>query len=84
MYAVFDSLQDDVDRQIAELLEEGMIEESESPYAAPIVCVKKRNGESRLACDYKSINLMMVDNAYGMADLTEFIERAAKAKYAYW
>ena len=69
-----------------------MIEESDSPYVAPIVCVKKRNGEIRLTCDYRSINLMTVDNAYGMADLMELIERAAKAKYvstidlasAYW
>ena len=37
MYAVPDNLQDEVDRQIAELLEQGMIEESDSPYAAPIV-----------------------------------------------
>ena len=57
-----------------------MIEESVSPYAAPIVCVKKRNVEIRLICDYRSINLMTVDNAYGMANLTELIERAAKAK----
>ena len=69
-----------------------MIEESDSPYAAPIMCVKKRNGEIRLTCDYSPMNLMTVDNAYGMADLTELIERAAKAKYvstidltsAYW
>ena len=54
--------------------------------------MKKRNGEIRLTCDYRSINLMTVNNAYGMADLTELIERAAKAKYvstsnlvsAYW
>ena len=54
--------------------------------------MKKRNGDIRLTCDYRSINLMTVDNAYGMADLTELIERAAKAKYvstiglasAYW
>ena len=58
-----------------------MIEELDSPYAAPIVCVKKRNWEIRLTCDYRSINLMTVDNAYGMADLTELIERAVKAKY---
>ena len=44
MYAIPDRLQDEVDRQIAELLEQGMIEESDSPYFAPIVCVKKRNG----------------------------------------
>ena len=92
MYATPDSLQNEVDRQIAELLEQGMIEESDSPYAAAIACVKKRNGEIKLACDYRPINLMTVDNAYGMADLPELIERAAKAKYmstidlasAYW
>ena len=92
MYATPDSLQNEVDRQIAELLEQGMIEESDSPYAAQIVFVKKRNGKIRLTCDYKTINLMTVDNAYGMADRTELIERAAKAKYvstidmasAYW
>ena len=39
MYAIPDSLQNEVDRQIAELLEQGIIEESDSPYAAPIVCV---------------------------------------------
>ena len=47
MYAIPDSLQDEIDRQIAELLEQGMTEESYSPYAAPIVCVKKRNKEIR-------------------------------------
>ena len=81
MYAIPDSLQNEVDRQIPELLGQGMIEESDSPYAAPIVCVKKRIGEIRLTCDYMLINLITVDNAYGMADLTELIEKAAKAKY---
>ena len=92
MYAGPDSLQDEIDRKISELLEQGMIEESDSPYAAPIVYVKKRKGEIRLTCDYRAINLMTVDNASGMAGLTELIERAAKAKYvstidlasAYW
>ena len=92
MYAIPDNLQNEVDGQIAELLEQGMIEESDSPYAAPIVCVKKRNGKNRLTCDYSSINLMTVDNAYGMADLTELIEISVKTKYvstidlasAYW
>ena len=51
MYATRDSMQNEVDRQIADLLEQGMIEESDSPYASPIVFVKKRNGEIRLTCD---------------------------------
>ena len=58
-----------------------MVEESEGPYAAPIVCVKKWNGEIKLTCGYRSINLMTVDNVYGMTDLTELIDKAAKADY---
>ena len=80
LYAIPHNLQDEVDGQIAELLEQGMIQESDSPYAALIVFVKKWNGEIRLAYNYRSVNLMTVDNAYGIADLTELIERAAKAK----
>ena len=57
-----------------------MIEESDSPYAASIVC-EETEWWIRLTCDCRSINLMTLDNAYEMADLTELIERAAKAKY---
>ena len=71
MCSVPDNLQDEVDRQIEELL---MTEESVSPYAASIACVKKRSGEIRLTCDYWSINLLTIDNDYGMADVTELIE----------
>ena len=38
MHALPDRLKDKVDSQIAELLEQGMVDESNSPYAAPIVC----------------------------------------------
>ena len=47
MYATTDSLQNEVDRQIADLLEQEMTDESDSPYASPIVCVW-RNGKGRL------------------------------------
>ena len=50
-----------------------MIEESESPCAASIACVNKLNGEIRLTFDYWSINLLTIENAYGMADVTELI-----------
>ena len=48
MYAIPDSLQNEVDGQIAELLEQGMIEESDSACAAPIsdsVCEETEWGD---------------------------------------
>ena len=63
VYSIPECVQNEVDGQIAELLEQGIIEELDSPYAAPIENVKKRNGKIRLTCDYMSINVMTVDNA---------------------
>ena len=43
----------DVNRQIRELLDMGLIRPSVSPMASPIVCVAKKSGGVRIACDYR-------------------------------
>ena len=42
LYHIPDKLKAEVDRQVAELLSEGKIRRSKSPYAHPIVCVSKQ------------------------------------------
>lgn len=41
---------------IADFLEQGIIRQSSSEYAAPIVLVKKKSGDTKMCCDYRSIN----------------------------
>ena len=57
-YRVPDAFKPEVDRQIHYLLDKGLIRPSNSPMAIPIVCVAKRNGGVRIACD---LNLCTVD-----------------------
>ncbi|KAJ9513664.1 hypothetical protein QJQ45_015424, partial [Haematococcus lacustris] len=43
-------------KQVQDLLAKGMIEPSSSPFAAPILFVKKKSGELRMCLDYRQLN----------------------------
>ena len=81
LYPVPFALRDEVDRQITELLAAGIIEPSNSPYIHPIVCVKKKTGDIRIAVDYKAINSITVTDAMPMMRMNELLFEVGKAKY---
>jgi hypothetical protein len=65
-YRIPDKLKSEVDKQIDELLKAGKIRPSNSPYAHPIVCVAKANGEVRMCTDLRYINSGTINDAYPM------------------
>ncbi|XP_038153818.1 uncharacterized protein LOC119791667 isoform X1 [Cyprinodon tularosa] len=60
-----------VRKHLRELLDAGVIRESESPFSSPIVVVKKKNGDIRLCIDYRKLNLQTVKDAYALPNLEE-------------
>lgn len=62
---------DAVRRHLQSLLEAGIIRESQSPYASPIVVVKKKNGDVTLCVDYRRLNMQTVKDAYALPNLEE-------------
>ena len=54
----------EVDKLIKDMLAEGIIEESSSPWMAPAVYTKKKSGEIQLCVDYRALNKNMVKDAY--------------------
>lgn len=47
---------DAVKKHLQELLDSGVIRESESPFASPIVVVRKKDGSVRLCIDFRKLN----------------------------
>jgi len=43
-------------RMINDLKEANVIEESNSPFASPVIFVRKKNGDIRMYIDYRGIN----------------------------
>ena len=47
---------DELQRQLEGLLRQGFIQQSKSPYGAPVLFVKKADGSLRLVCDWRQLN----------------------------
>jgi hypothetical protein len=52
--------------QLKELLDLGLIRPSVSPWGAPVIFVKKKDGSLRLCIDYRDLNRATMKNRYQM------------------
>ena len=69
-----------VEEQIRNLLEQGMIEESTSYWASPIVPVLKPNGSIRVCIDYRRLNAVTNKLEYYMPMLKDVLEKVGACK----
>jgi hypothetical protein len=63
------------------LLREGVIRESNSPYASPIVLVKKKTGDLRLCIDFRTLNKQVVKDRYPLPFIDDQIDKLRGKKY---
>jgi hypothetical protein len=73
---------EEVQKQIDAWLQQGVIRKSSSPFAFPLVIVK-RNGKIRVCCDFRVLNDMTEPYPYAMPDLHDVLDRLAGKQY-YW
>lgn len=63
-YQLPHAYRDEVQQELKEMEETGIIERSSSDWAAPIVLVKKKDGSLRMCVDYRCLNTIMQADAY--------------------
>ncbi|WVZ64364.1 hypothetical protein U9M48_013891 [Paspalum notatum var. saurae] len=71
----------EIEQQAAKLLQNKMITESTSPFASPVLLVKKKSGEWRLCVDYRRLNAHTVKNKFPMPIIEELFEELAGATW---
>lgn len=70
-----------VTKEVQRLLKENIIRPSTSPYAAPIVLVPKKNGETRMCVDYRRLNEITLAMKFPLANVRDCLDRLSGSRY---
>ncbi|CAG9123135.1 unnamed protein product [Plutella xylostella] len=66
---------------IRDLLDKGIIRESQSPYSSPILLVKKKDGADRMCVDFRALNKITVKDRYPLPLIDDHIDRLGSCKF---
>ena len=68
-------------KQLQELIEKKVIRPSVSPWGAPILFVKKKDGSMRLCIDYRELNKLTIKNKYPLPRIDDLFDQLKGAKF---
>ena len=61
--------------QLEDLLDKGFVRPSVSPWGAPVLFVKKKDGSMRLCIDYRELNAVTVKNKYPLPRIDDLFDQ---------
>ena len=73
--------QEEFDKEIASMLEKGGIEPGQSPWASPVVLVRKKDGSLRICIDYRKLNQVTQFDAHPLPRVDETLEAVDGSKF---
>ncbi|KAI4905005.1 hypothetical protein NFI96_003630 [Prochilodus magdalenae] len=69
------------EQKIREMADAGVIEPSNSPWAAPVVLVRKKNGDWRFCVDYRRLNAVTKTDSYPLPRIDDTLDRLAGSQW---
>ena len=72
---------EEAQQAVADMLNQGVIEPSTSPWASPVVLVKKRSGGTRFCVDYRKLNEVTRKDSYPLPRIDDTLEALSGAKW---
>ena len=67
-------------KELDKLLKNGSIEPSKSPYGAPVIFIKKKNGDLRMCIDYRALNKITIKNRFPIPLIDDLVDQLHGAK----
>ncbi|GKB62376.1 putative reverse transcriptase domain-containing protein [Tanacetum coccineum] len=74
-YRLAPSEMQELSNQLQELADRGFIQPSTSPWGAPVLFVKKKDGSFRMCIDYRELNKLTVKNRYPLPRIDDLFNQ---------
>jgi len=71
---------EEIRRQIEDMISQGVISPSRSPYNSPLVPVKKKDGTLRLCLDFRLLNEVIQDDRYPLPHIDTVLQRMGRSR----
>ena len=69
-----------MEEQVKDLLAQGFIRPSNSPYGAPILFVPKKDGRWQMCIDYRALNKQTIKDVFPLPRIDSLLERLGQAR----
>ncbi|MCO5585886.1 hypothetical protein L7F22_039820 [Adiantum nelumboides] len=80
-YRVTQAQQEEIMRQVNELVEKGMVRPSSSPFRSPFLLVHKKNGTYRMCVDYRALNKITIKNRFLVPRIEDLFDKLQGSTY---
>ena len=75
------AVRQEVAKQLKDMQQAGVLQPSSSPWASPVVMVRKNDGTHRFCVDYRTLNAVTKPDLYPLPRIDDLLDQLGESRY---